>query len=59
MTYPYPQECSGAMVEYLLHNLKVEDSRPACENIFSVTPPENSGGAENSAENSGTNGKKV
>ncbi len=26
--------CSGAMVESMLHNLKVEDSRPACARIF-------------------------
>ncbi len=28
------QECSGAMVEYLVHNLKAEGSRPACAQIF-------------------------
>ncbi len=54
----YPQGCSAAMVEYLDHNLKVEGLHPACAQIFfSVTPPENSGGAENLAENPGTNGK--
>ncbi len=47
------QGCSGAMVEYQLHNLKVEGSSSACAQIFSVTPPENSGSAENSTENSG------
>ncbi len=46
------------MVEYLLHNLKVEGWCPACAQIY-VKPLENSGGAENSAEISGTNGKKV
>jgi hypothetical protein len=30
----YTQGCSGAMVEYLLHNLKVEGSRPACAQIL-------------------------
>ena len=44
------------MVEYLVHSLKVESSRPACTQILSITPPENSGGAENSTETSGTNG---
>ncbi len=42
------QGCCGAVVEYLLPNLKVESS---------VTPPENSGGAENSTENSGPHAK--
>jgi hypothetical protein len=49
----YTQECSGAMVDDLLHNLKVESSHPACAQILFRTPPENSGGAENSTENSG------
>ncbi len=49
----YTQGCSDAMVEYLLHNLKVKGSCPACAQIFSVTPLENSGGAEISTENSG------
>jgi hypothetical protein len=41
------QGCSGgAVVEYLLPNLKVEGTRP-----------ENSGGAENSTENSGPHAK--
>jgi hypothetical protein len=44
------------MVEYLLHYLKVEGSRP-CAKIFSITLPENSGGAENSTENSGPHAK--
>jgi hypothetical protein len=30
----YSQGCSGAMVEYLLHNLKVEGLRPACAQIY-------------------------
>jgi hypothetical protein len=30
----YTQGCSGAMVEYLLHNLKVDGSRPACAQIL-------------------------
>jgi hypothetical protein len=37
-------------------NLKVEGSRPACAQVFSKTSPENSSGAENSSEISGTNG---
>jgi hypothetical protein len=40
------QGCSGALVEYLLPNLKVVGSRPPMLKYFSVTPPENSGGAE-------------
>jgi hypothetical protein len=28
------QGCSGAMGEYLLHNLKVEGLRPACAQMF-------------------------
>ncbi len=44
------------MLEYLVGDLKIEGSRPTCAQCFSVTPPENSGGAENSAELSGTNG---
>ncbi len=44
------------MEKYLVCNLKVEDSRPACAQVFFKTSPENSGGAENSAEISGTNG---
>jgi hypothetical protein len=50
------QGCSGAVVEYLLPNLNVEGSRPPCAQIL-VTPPENSGGAENSTENSGSHVK--
>jgi hypothetical protein len=34
----------------------VGGSRPACAQVFFKTPPENSSGAENSAEISGTNG---
>jgi hypothetical protein len=30
----YPQGSSGEMIEYLLHNLKVEGSRPAFAQIF-------------------------
>ncbi len=30
----YTQGCSGTMVEYLVHNLKVEGPRPACAQIF-------------------------
>jgi hypothetical protein len=30
----YTQECSGAMVEYLVHNLKVEGSGIASAQIF-------------------------
>jgi hypothetical protein len=41
------------MVKYLPHYLKVEGSGPACAQILFRTPPENSGGAENSTENSG------
>ncbi len=45
------------MVAYLPHNLKIEGSRPAVLKYFSVTPPENSGDAENSTENSGPHAK--
>jgi hypothetical protein len=45
------------VVEYLLLNLKVKGSRPPCANYFSVAPPENSGGAENSLEKSGPDAK--
>jgi hypothetical protein len=42
------------MVAYLPHYLKIEGSRPQpVLKYFSVTPPENSGVAENSTENSG------
>ncbi len=41
---------SGSVVDHLVDNTKVESSRLAC--IFSGTPPEYSGGAENAAENS-------
>jgi hypothetical protein len=40
---------------HLVSNLKAEGSGPACANIFFYS--ENSGGAENAAENSGTNSK--
>jgi hypothetical protein len=40
------------MVEYLLHKLKEVRAQTVLK-YFSVTPPENSGGAENSTENSG------
>jgi hypothetical protein len=43
----FTQKCSGAVVEYLVHNLKVEGSRPSVLKYFAVTLPENSGGAEN------------
>ncbi len=44
-------------IEYLLPNLKVEGcAHPVLKN-FSVTRPENSGGAENSTENSGPHAK--
>jgi hypothetical protein len=42
--------------EYLVCNLKVGGSRPAVLKLFSKTPPENSGGPENSAETAGTSG---
>ncbi len=45
------------MVEYLLSNLKVEGSRPPLLKYISITMPENSGGAENSTENSGPHAK--
>jgi hypothetical protein len=48
----WKQGCSGAVVEHLAHYLKVGGSIPVL-NYFSVTPPENSGGAEKSTENSG------
>jgi hypothetical protein len=51
------QGCSGAVVEYLHPYLKVEGSHPPCVKYFSVTSPENSGGAENSTENSGPHAK--
>jgi hypothetical protein len=53
----YIQGCSGAVVEHLVHNLKVGGLRPPVLKYFSVTPPENSGGAENSTENSGQHAK--
>jgi hypothetical protein len=53
----YMQGCSGAVVEHLAHNLKGGGSRDPVLNYFSVTPPEISGGAENSTENSGPHGK--
>ncbi len=51
------QGSSGSLVEYLVCNLKVKDSCTSCVQIFSGTPPENSRGMENAAENSGTNGE--
>ncbi len=51
------QGCSGAVVEYLVHNLKVEDRAPPVLKYFAVTPLETSGGAENSTENSGPHAK--
>ncbi len=30
----FTQGCSGAMIAYLPHNLKIEGSRPACTQIF-------------------------
>jgi hypothetical protein len=47
------QGCSGAVVEHLVHNLK---AYPVLK-YFSITPPENSVGAENSPENSGSHAK--
>jgi hypothetical protein len=47
---------SGKLLEHLFGDLKLEGSRQTCAQCFSVTPPDNSGGAENSAEVSGTNG---
>jgi hypothetical protein len=49
----FTQGCSGAMVAYLPHNLKIEGRAQPVFKYFSVTPPENSGGAENSTEYSG------
>jgi hypothetical protein len=46
------------VVEYLLRNLKKVRAQPVLK-YFSVKPPENSGGAENSTDNSGPNGKNV
>ncbi len=51
------QGCHGAVVEHLVHNLKVGSSRPPCPQYFSVTPPETSGGAENLTETSGPHAK--
>ena len=52
------QWCSGAVLEYLLPNLKVEGLRPPCAQIlFRYTATENSGGAENSTGNSGPHAK--
>jgi hypothetical protein len=48
------QGCSGAVVEYLLPILKVEVLK-----YFSITPPENSGGAVNSTEISGPHAKNI
>ncbi len=45
------------MVEFLLPNLKVEDSRPFCPHILFRNTAGNSGGAENSKENSGPHDK--
>ncbi len=45
------------MVEYLLPNLKVGGSRLPCAQTLFHTPPENSGGAEKSTENSGSHAK--
>jgi hypothetical protein len=53
------QGCSGAVVEYLLPILKVEGSRPPVLKYFFITPPENSGGAVNSTENSGPHDKNI
>jgi hypothetical protein len=44
----FTQGCSGAMVEYLLHYLKVRGLHPACAQIFFRYTV-----AENSTENSG------
>ncbi len=48
---------SGALVQYHDSNVKVGGSRPTCAQTFFCTPPENSGGTENSAENSGSHAK--
>jgi hypothetical protein len=53
----FTQGSSGAVVEYLEHNLKVEGSRMPVLKCFAFTPPENSGGTENSAENSGAHAR--
>ncbi len=45
------------MVEYLLRNLTAKVRAPPVLKYFSVTPPENSGGAENSTESSGPHAK--
>jgi hypothetical protein len=45
------------VVEYMVGNLKSGGSRLPCAKIFFGTAPENSGGTENSAENSGPNGR--
>jgi hypothetical protein len=47
----------GAVVEHLVHNLKVGVRAHPVLKYFSVTPPENPGGAENSTENSGPHAK--
>jgi hypothetical protein len=51
------QGYSVAVVEYLLPNLKVEVHAHPVLKYFSVTPPENSGVAENSTQNSGPHAK--
>jgi hypothetical protein len=48
---------SGAVAEYLVGNLKVGSSGPTCAQVFFRTPPENSGGTKNSAENLGPYGR--
>jgi hypothetical protein len=45
------------VVEYMVGNLKSGGSRLPCAKIFFGTAPENSGGTENSAENSGPHGR--
>jgi hypothetical protein len=45
------------MEEHLFSNLKVEGSRPACAKIFFRYTTGKFLGAENAAENSGTNSK--
>jgi hypothetical protein len=46
------------LIEHLVSHLMVEGSCPACAQMFFRYTAGNSGGPENSVENSGTNGKK-
>jgi hypothetical protein len=60
-TFPAFRNAKGLLprpeVEHLVGNRKVEGRAQPVLNYFSGIPSENSGGAENAAENSGTNGK--